>query len=66
MSGEPELIVILMGSVVVAVALAALTVALYTPMVVGMPEISPVVVLTTTPGGSPVALKVEGLLVARI
>jgi hypothetical protein len=66
-SGDPELIVILTGSVPVAgAALVALTMALKTPTVVGVPEMSPVVVLTVRPGGRPVALKLEGLLVARI
>jgi hypothetical protein len=45
-------------------ALVALMVTLYVPAVVGVPEISPVVVFTANPAGSPVALKLVGLLVA--
>jgi hypothetical protein len=47
-------------------ALVALIVTLYVPAVVGVPEINPVLVLTVKPGGSPVALKLVGLLVAVI
>ena len=36
-------------------ALVALMVTLYVPAVVGVPEISPVLVLTVKPAGSPVA-----------
>jgi hypothetical protein len=37
-------------------ALVALIVTLYVPVVVGVPEITPVVVFTLRPAGSPVAL----------
>jgi hypothetical protein len=37
-------------------ALVALIVTLYVPAVVGVPEITPVVVFTLRPAGSPVAL----------
>ena len=47
-------------------ALVALIVTPYVPAVVGVPEITPVVVFTVNPPGSPVALKLVGLLVAVI
>ena len=47
-------------------ALVALMVTLYVPAVVGVPEINPVLVFTLKPAGSPVALKLVGLLVAAI
>ena len=47
-------------------ALVALMVTLYVPVVVGVPEIKPVVGSTVRPGGSGVALKLVGLLVAVI
>ena len=47
-------------------ALVALMVTLYVPAVVGVPEINPVLVFTVRPAGSPVALKLVGLLVAVI
>jgi hypothetical protein len=47
-------------------ALVALIVTVYVPAVVGVPEISPVVVFTVKPAGSPVALKLVGLLLAVI
>ena len=46
--------------------LVALMVTLYVPAVVGVPEINPVLVFTLKPAGSPVALKLVGLLVAAI
>ena len=46
--------------------LVALIVTLYVPAVVGVPEISPLVVFTVKPAGSPVALKLVGLFVAVI
>ena len=46
--------------------LVAIIVTLYVPAVVGVPEITPVVVFTVNPPGSPVALKLVGLLVAVI
>jgi len=45
-------------------ALVALMVTVYVPAVVGVPEINPVLVFTVNPAGSPVALKLVGLLVA--
>jgi len=47
-------------------ALLALMATVYVPAVVGVPEITPVVVFTANPAGSPVALKLVGLLVAVI
>jgi hypothetical protein len=38
----------------------------YMPAVVGVPEIKPVLVFTVKPAGSPLALKLVGLLVAVI
>jgi len=46
--------------------LLALMVTLVVPAVVGVPEITPVLVFTLRPAGSPVALKLVGLLVAVI
>jgi hypothetical protein len=46
--------------------LLAVIVTLVVPAVVGVPEITPVLVLTLRPGGSEVALKLVGLLVAEI
>ena len=46
--------------------LIALIMTLYVPAVVGVPEINPVLVFTVKPAGSPVALKLVGLLVAVI
>ena len=46
--------------------LVALIVTVYVPAVVAVPEINPVLVLTVNPAGSPVALKLVGLLVAVI
>ena len=47
-------------------ALVALIVTLYVPAVVGVPEITPVLVFTLKPGGKPVAPKLVGLFVAVI
>ena len=47
-------------------ALVALIVTLKLPAAVGVPEMRPVVVLTDSPAGKPVALKLVGLLVAVI
>ena len=47
-------------------ALVALMVTVYVPAVVGVPEINPVLVFTLRPGGSPMASKLVGLLVAVI
>jgi len=47
-------------------ALVALMETQYVPAVVGVPEINPVLVFTVSPAGSPVALKLVGLLVAVI
>ena len=46
--------------------LVALIATVYVPTVVGVPEINPVLVSTVKPAGSPVALKLVGLLVAVI
>jgi hypothetical protein len=53
-------------AVAVPLTLVALIVTGYIPDVVGVPEIKPVEVLTVSPGGRPVALKLVGLLVAVI
>ena len=47
-------------------AFVALIVTVNVPAVVGVPEIIPLVVFTLKPAGSPVALKLVGLLVAVI
>ena len=47
-------------------ALVALNVTLEVPAAVGIPEITPVVVLTESPAGNPVALRLVGLLFAVI
>jgi hypothetical protein len=50
----------------VPAALVALNVTLDVPAAVGVPEMTPVAVLTESPAGNPVALKLVGLLVAVI
>ena len=50
----------------VPVALVALTVALKVPPAPGVPEMRPVDVLTESPGGNPLALKLVGFCVAVI
>jgi hypothetical protein len=50
----------------VPVALVALNVTLDVPTTVGVPEMTPVVVFTESPGGNPVALKLVGLFDAVI
>jgi hypothetical protein len=50
----------------VPAALVALTVTLNVPAAVGIPEMTPVVVLTENPAGHPAPLKLVGLLVAVI
>ena len=50
----------------VPAALVALNVTLEVPAAVGVPEIRPFAVLTESPAGNPVALKLAGLLVAVI
>jgi hypothetical protein len=50
----------------VPAVLVALSVTLKLPATVGVPEIRPVVVFTDSPAGSPVALKLVGLLLAVI
>ena len=62
---------IVITSVAVAVLqgvapLLEVIVTLVVPIVVGVPEITPVLVLTLRPGGSGLALKLVGLLVAVI
>ena len=47
-------------------ALVALRVTLETPALVGVPEMSPLVVLSVRPAGSPMAPKLVGLFVAVI
>ncbi len=50
----------------VPVALAALNVTVDVPAAGGVPEMTPVAVLTESPAGNPAALKLVGLLVAVI
>ena len=50
----------------VPVALVALNVTLDVPVAVGVPETTPVAVLTESPLGNPVAVKLVGLLLAVI
>jgi len=73
--GLSELIVGTALTVITSVAVAvlqglapllAVIVTLVVPVVVGVPEISPVLALTLRPGGSGLALKLVGLLVAVI
>jgi len=45
-------------------AFVALNATLYVPATVGVPAMTPVVMLTESPAGSPVALKLVGLLLA--
>jgi hypothetical protein len=52
--------------VTVVVAFDALTTMVNVPPVVGVPEITPLPVLTVSPGGRPVALKLVGKFVARM
>ena len=56
MTGGAGLIVIVSVAVPIPPALVALMVTLYVPAAVGVPEISPVLVLTLRPGGKPAAL----------
>ena len=73
--GLSELIVGLALMVITSVAVAvlqglapllAVMVTLVVPAPVGVPEITPVLVFTLRPGGSGLALKLVGLLVAVI
>ncbi len=50
----------------VPAALVALNATLDVPAALGVPEMTPVAVLTESPTGNPVALKLVGLLVAVI
>jgi hypothetical protein len=63
-TGFAGLIVMTSVALPVPPALVALMVTLYVPAVVGVPEMAPVLVFTVKPEGSPVALKLVGLLVA--
>ena len=66
MTGFAGLIVKVNAALPVPPELVALIVTLYVPAVVGVPEITPVLVFTDRPAASPVALKLVGLLVAVI
>ena len=66
MTGAGGLIVKVNVALPVPPELVALIVTVYVPAVVGVPEINPVLVSTVKPAGSPVALKLVGLLVAVI
>ena len=65
-TGVAGLIVRVRVAVPVPPALEALKVILELPAEVGVPEMRPVTVSTDNPVGSPVALKLVGLLVAVI
>ena len=54
-TGAAELIVTITPALPVPPELVALTVTVEVPTAVGVPEISPVVPLTASPGGKPVA-----------
>jgi len=66
MTGAAGLIVKVNVAVPVPPELVALIATVYVPAVVGVPEIKPELVFTDRPAGSPVALKLVGLLVAVI
>ena len=66
MTGAGGLMVKVNVALPVPPELVALIVTVYVPAVVGVPEIMPVLVSTVKPAGSPVALKLVGLLVAVI
>ena len=66
MTGVAGLIVKVSVALPVPPALVALMVTVYVPAVVGVPEIIPLLVFTLRPAGSPVALKLVGLLLAVI
>ena len=55
-TGAAELIVTITPALPVPPELVALTVAIEVPAVVGVPEINPVVPLTASPGGKPLAV----------
>ena len=63
---EAALIVKVNVAVPVPAALVALNATLDVPAAVGVPEMTPVAVLTESPAGNPVALKLAGLLLAVI
>jgi len=65
-TGGGGLIVKVSVALPVPPAFVALIVTVNVPAVVGVPEIIPLVVFTLKPPGSPVALKLVGLLVAVI
>ena len=65
-TGAGGLIVRVRALVPVPPAFVALRVIFEVPMVVGVPEIRPVAVLIDRPAGKPAALKLAGLLVAKI
>ena len=66
MPGAESEIVIVTARLPVPVPLVALTFAVKEPLDPGVPLMRPVAVLTASPGGSPVALKLVGLFVAVI
>ena len=67
MTGMPSVILNETARVaLVAVAFVAVTLTEVTPVVVGVPEIRPVLVFKVRPGGNAVELKLVGLLVAVI
>ncbi len=64
MAGDCGLTVRVKVWVPVPPAFVALKVTEDVPALVGVPEITPVLVLTESPAGNPVALKLVGLLLA--
>ena len=66
-TGLPNVIVIVkVTALLVPPAFVAVRLTLVAPVAVGVPEIKPVAVLTVTPAGSGLAVKLVGLLVAVI
>ena len=59
-----EIVIVIIWPTLVPVALVAVTVGVYVPSKVGVPEITPVLVSSDKPPGSAVELKLVGLLVA--
>ena len=64
MTGAPKVIVNVTTKLPLPVALNAVTVTEVVPGVVGVPEITPVLVFNVSPSGSAVELKLVGKLVA--
>ena len=66
-TGSPRVTVIVnVTTGLVPVALVAVRLTLVTPVAVGVPEIKPVAVLTVTPAGNGLTVKLVGVFVAAI